>query len=108
MSDQTVVRSSCWSCGNVDLPVATVTVFVGADPEQPSYGYRCPHCLGQIRKSTTREAMVLLIAAGSRVVELRSRPSTEPHGGPALTLDDLRALTRALGDRDDLVAALEG
>lgn len=108
MSDQTVVRSSCWSCGNVDLPVAAVTVFVGPDQEQPTYGYRCPHCLGQIRKSTTREAMGLLIAAGSQVVKLQSQPAGGAEDRPPLTLDDLRDLTRALRDRDDLVAVLEG
>ncbi|MHB8342251.1 MAG: hypothetical protein ACYDB7_13950 [Mycobacteriales bacterium] len=101
MGDETVVRSSCWSCGTIDLAVDAVTVYVVPGSADPTYGFHCPRCLAAVRKSTTAEAVALLVAAGVGVVEVPPEAAEDKRGAP-LTTDDLIDLGRALTASDDL------
>ncbi len=103
VSDETVVRSSCLACGTVDLPVEAVTLYLVPGRTEPTYGFRCPRCFVHIRKSTSRQALALLVAAGVATVEVPAE-AVEPHLGDPLTTDDLIDLGRALAATDNLAA----
>lgn len=106
MGDETVVRSSCWSCGTIDLAIDAVTVYLIAGHGEPTYGFHCPRCLAAIRKSTTPEAVALLVAAGVGVVEVPAEAAEDKRGAP-LTTDDLIDLGRALEATDELARFAE-
>lgn len=104
--DETVVRSTCPSCGTVDLPADAVTVFITADGE-PRYRYACPQCYATVDKPTTAQAITLLEDAGAHVVLV---PAEAAEGTPAtrdFDDDDLIAFARALAATDD-IAGLAG
>lgn len=106
MAEETVVRSSCITCGTIDLSIEDVTLYLVSGTREPTYGFQCPQCLRIIRKSTTTEAVALLVAAGVRVVEVPPE-AREPHAGDPLTEGDLVALSQALADNDMLARFAE-
>jgi hypothetical protein len=94
------------TCGTIDLSIEDVTLYLVAGTSEPTYGFQCPQCLRVVRKSTTSEAVALLVAAGVRVIEV-PREAREPHPGDPLTERDLLLLSRALADNDLLALFAE-
>jgi hypothetical protein len=108
-TDETVVRSSCPTCGTVDVPADQVTVLVTATAPRdghvadPVYRYICPSCLNVVQKPTSPKAVPMLRGAGATIV-LVPAEVTERCGvsGPAIDHEDLLDLVRALDSADDL------
>lgn len=106
-SDETVVRSSCPTCGTVDVAADTVTVLVttasAGGTTDPVYRYTCPSCLTVVQKPTSPKAVPLLRGAGARVVLVPAEIAERTPGtAPALDHEDLLDFVRALESADDL------
>jgi hypothetical protein len=106
-SDETVVRSTCPTCGTVDVPADAVTVLVTGSIEAPTsdpvYRYVCPVCAVVVQKPTASIAVAMLRSAGSTVVVVPAEVTERaPDTRPRLDQDDLGELCRALDGVDDL------
>lgn len=102
-SDETVVRSTCPTCGTVDVAPSEVTVLITSEDVDPQYRYTCPGCAGVVQKPTSARAIPMLRSAGATVIyvpaEVTERAGT---AAAALTEDDVDAFCYALEGSDDL------
>ena len=105
-SDETVVRSTCPTCGTVDVAADAVTLFVTGPDSDPTYCYTCPQCFGHVEKPTSSRAISMLRSAGARVVlvpaEVTERAGDVRAARQELDDDDLLAFMRELAATDDL------
>lgn len=86
----TVIKASCYECGDVELGVAELSVRVCTEDTQSSYVFRCPTCQMSVAKPAERRIVDLLVASGVELVEWRLPAELfEPHGGQAISHDDL-------------------
>jgi hypothetical protein len=96
----TTIRTSCPTCGEVDMGVSQVSLRFAAGTEDAAYAFTCPACRVEISKRANRKTVALLVAAGvepTRTEELVESidwsfplddQSPNP-SAPAFTLDDL-------------------
>jgi predicted RNA-binding Zn-ribbon protein involved in translation (DUF1610 family) len=84
------IRASCPSCGDVELTSRDVSVQVCADTSEGSYAFQCPECRVAVSKPAEQRIVDLLVSSGVRL-QVWSLPAEldEPHGGEAITYDDL-------------------
>ncbi len=108
----TTIRTTCPTCGEVDMGAAAISLSLSGDGGTAAYAFTCPECSEQVSKSATRKTVALLVAAGVEVERLHSEsgpdesPSWElpaPDRSPApdappLTIDDLIAFHFVLED----------
>lgn len=86
----TLIKVTCWDCGDVELRVGDVTVRLCADTDEGTYVFRCPRCELPAVRSAEPLIVELLVHSGVRLehwtlpAELSERP-----GGPPLRPDDL-------------------
>ncbi|HEX2026534.1 MAG TPA: hypothetical protein VHF25_00890 [Nitriliruptorales bacterium] len=116
-----VVRSTCPSCGPVDLYASEIELtIVPVDGSRvgpgSTYAFACPSCAALVTKPADDRIVELLVTAGvdpnlvrrDRHPAGRSTPHPEqPPDGPALTYDDLidlHVLLRDPGWFDQLAA----
>src|SRR4051812_1512414 len=81
----TVVRTSCPICGDIDVPAAAVTVFPDVNAELNVCAFDCPKCKSAIAIEATGDIVRLLLSAGAQVGSL---PPPTSIGGP-ITEDEL-------------------
>jgi len=97
-----IIKTTCPSCGEVDLTAEKVELRVAIGGEGSSYAFDCPRCTDRIRKPADARVVQLLISGG---VAPEILPAPEPaeaaraahpsHRGagrntaPAFTYDDL-------------------
>jgi hypothetical protein len=115
----TTIRTTCPTCGLVDMPADEISLRMDEDGERGAYAFTCPTCLTEVDKTASRKTMALLIAAGVEPVktsEEREHLSTslalpledrspDPDASP-LTLDDVIAFHFLLEDEAALDEAL--
>ncbi len=102
-SEETIVRSTCPSCGTVEVPATQVTVLVSTTACDPLYRYSCPSCDGLVEKPTSVKAVPLLRGAGATIILVPAEVAERAGSyAPALDHEDLREFGRALADADEL------
>jgi predicted RNA-binding Zn-ribbon protein involved in translation (DUF1610 family) len=102
----TTIKASCPSCGEVALTPADVALMVCSHAPLSYYSFQCPSCHGEVRKPADDHVVQLLVSGGvpATVWDVPAE-ALEPHGGPALTYDDLLDLALLLATTDLLAAA---
>jgi hypothetical protein len=103
----TIVRATCPTCGDVELPVEDLTAIVCATTNEGSYAFQCPTCRLAVVKPAESHVIDLLATAGVRlsVFELPAELGEE-HEGTAFTHDDLLSFHDQL-QQDDWFAQVE-
>lgn len=93
----TRIRTTCPSCGDVELPNDALELVIASAADRSFYHFACPSCTQEIRK-TVDEHIVLLLRSGQvpeRYMEIPAE-ALEVHDGPPLTEEDLINLMREL------------
>jgi hypothetical protein len=96
----TIIRTTCPSCGEVDIGADAVVLEVLDDNSRGIYSFVCPSCRQDVEKWADRKAVALLVSAGVDVEEGRRPANGGPFedewmrgegvpDGPAFTLDDV-------------------
>jgi hypothetical protein len=96
----TIIRTTCPSCGQVDVGADAVLLEVLDDSSRGIYSFVCPSCRQDVEKWADRKAVALLVSAGVEVERGRHPSDDDPledertrregvPGGPAFTLDDV-------------------
>ena len=102
----TVIKASCHDCGDVEIGVAELSVRVCIADTQSTYVFRCPTCQMSVSKPAEQRIVDLLVASGVEVIKWRLPAELfEPHGGQAITHDDLIDFHHLL-QSEDWVGAL--
>jgi predicted RNA-binding Zn-ribbon protein involved in translation (DUF1610 family) len=88
--EDTIVRATCPTCGDVEMPLTSLSLRVCADDGRGTYGFSCPTCGERVVKEAEGMVVGVLLASGVDLAwwELPDELD-EPHHGPALTHDDL-------------------
>ena len=105
----TTIRASCPSCGDVDLTVEDVSVYVCADDRRGSYSFRCPECQLAVSKPAEPNVVDILVSSGVRMAVWQLPAELfEPKFGEPITHDDLLDFHHLLADETwfDRLAAL--
>ena len=105
----TTIRASCPSCGDVDLTVEDVSVYVCADDRRGSYSFRCPACQLAVSKPAEPNVVDILVSSGVRMAVWQLPAELfEPKFGEPITHDDLLDFHHLLADETwfDRLAAL--
>ena len=114
------IRTSCPSCGEVDLSPDSVLVSVRTDTGEGSYRFVCPKCMDPVEKRADRRIVALLKSVGVGIMESGPDddwdgslalaeaippPESRPDGDP-LTADDLINFHFMLEDDEQMAAFL--
>ena len=93
------IRTTCPTCGPVDLPTEEISLDVDDDGARGRYAFTCPNCRADITRAGDRTVVGLLLAAGVTPYQAEAPVQTAPTlpaedrnpcpDAPALTLDDL-------------------
>ncbi len=101
------IRATCPSCGDVELQVDEVEVWMCTDDEDGEYRFDCPLCATTVSKTAENRTLDLLIASGVRAmtwaqpVERIITPNRAK-----ITYDDLIDFHHLLNDDQALAQAL--
>src|SRR5205085_9057911 len=95
----TTIRASCPSCGDVDLTVEDVSVYVCADDRRGSYSFRCPACQLAVSKPAEPNVVDILVSSGVRMAVWQLPAELfETRMGPPISHDDLLDFHHLLTD----------
>ena len=96
-----LVRASCPSCGDVELPGTGLQARVCVTTGEGSYAFTCPECETVIVKPADQRLLDLLVASGI-VLTSWSLPSefAESHNGDPISYDDILAFHDLLATDD--------
>ena len=93
------IRTSCPTCGQVDLSAEAISLEVEGDGDRGRYAFTCPDCGTDITRAADRKVVDLLLAAGATSSSAQAPAETAPSlpaedrnpcpEAPAFTLDDL-------------------
>lgn len=85
-----LVRASCPSCGDVELPGSDLHARVCDTTGEGSYSFGCPGCSSVVVKPADRRLLDLLVASGIALTTW-SLPGelAEEHLGDPITYDDI-------------------
>jgi hypothetical protein len=98
---------TCPDCGDAELTVEDMTVWICLDDQQGSYTFTCPSCNLTVHKEAEPRIVNILIAHGVRRTPWSRHPDVgERPTGPAFTFGDLLDFADLLAD-DDWFVALE-
>ncbi|HVV37673.1 MAG TPA: hypothetical protein VHC63_13770 [Acidimicrobiales bacterium] len=102
-----LVRASCPSCGDVELPGTALHARRCSTTGEGSYSFGCPECGTVVVKPADQRLLDLLVASGISLTDW-SLPSelAEEHAGDPISYDDILAFHDLLGT-DDWFAAVE-
>jgi predicted RNA-binding Zn-ribbon protein involved in translation (DUF1610 family) len=99
-SAMTIIRTTCPTCGEVDMRADAVLLQVFDEDSGGRYSFVCPRCGEAVEKMADRTIVALLVSAGVDVEDRKKHPSGGsadaglapcegiPAGRP-FTLDDL-------------------
>jgi len=73
-----IIKTTCPSCGEVDLTADKVELRVAIGGEGSSYAFDCPRCTDRVRKPADARVVQLLISGG---VAPEILPAPEPVSG---------------------------
>lgn len=90
----TIIRTTCATCGDVEVPAWAVDVSL-VDAAEGILSFTCPICSATGRVDADAAAIALLSAAGVAI----HRPNPEP---PQLTEEDIERALMYLGEFDAL------
>lgn len=98
----TIVKTTCGRCGDVELSPAQLELRVCSMPERSVYAFTCPSCRSEIVKPAADPRVVQLLSSVGvpKVGWVIPKEVLERPEGPALTSDDLLDLHLLL-DRND-------
>lgn len=96
-----LVRASCPSCGDVELPGTALHARRCETTGEGSYSFGCPECGTVVVKPADQRLLDLLVASGIAMTSW-SLPSelAEPHTGEPITYDDILAFHDLLSTDD--------
>jgi hypothetical protein len=84
------IRTSCPTCGDVELGTDEVRVMMCASTIQGSYVFRCPTCELAVSKPADADVVDVLVTAGVRLsVWNLPKELEEHHHGDPISYDDL-------------------
>jgi len=106
-----LVRASCPSCGDVELPGTGLKARLCETTGEGSYTFTCPECATVVVKPADKRLLDLLVASGIALISW-SLPGelAESHEGEPISYDDILAFHDLLATDDwfsiveDLVA----
>ena len=103
-----IIKTTCPSCGEVDLTAEKVELRIAIGGTGSSYAFNCPRCTDRVRKPADARVVQLLISGGvapevlpepaagrseERALAREQHPShkrvTAKSPAPAITYDDL-------------------
>ncbi len=93
MSEETavaIVRTTCPTCGDVEMTIGDLRVRLCSTTNEGSYAFRCPACRLLVAKPIEASVVDVLVLAGVEL-EVWHMPEElyEPHAGPPVSYDDL-------------------
>ena len=96
-----LVRASCPSCGDVELPGTALQARVCETTGEGSYSFGCPECGTVVIKPADQRLLDLLVASGIGLTSW-SLPSelAEAHQGDPISYDDILAFHDLLATDD--------
>ena len=102
-----LVRASCPSCGDVELPGTALQARRCETTGEGSYSFGCPECSTVVVKPADQRLLDLLVASGIPMT-VWSLPSelAEDHTGDPISYDDILAFHDLLST-DDWFAQVE-
>lgn len=97
----TRIRTTCPTCGEVDIAPDAVLLYLPPARDRWFYSFTCPACGRGVHHAATREIVATLVAAGEKAtaqagISLEDR-APDPTA-PPFTLDDLIELHFLLKD----------
>ena len=102
------VRTSCPTCGDVELGTDEVRVMTCSSTIEGSYVFKCPSCALAVSKPADADVVDVLVTAGVRLsVWKLPTELDEQHHGPPIGYDDLLEFHFQL-QRHDWARELEG
>jgi len=103
----TIIKATCPTCGDVELAPDQLRFVVSSVSDRSFYAFTCQDCGDRVRKHANAE-VVRLLTVGGVVPERLDVPAEalEPHGGPALSWDDLLDFAAWLAEDEDLIVAV--
>lgn len=104
MSEETavaIVRTTCPTCGDVEMTIGDLRVRLCSDTNEGSYAFRCPSCETLVAKSIEASVVDVLVVAGVHL-DVWQLPAEldEPHSGPPVSYDDLLEFHFQLEEHD--------
>lgn len=110
----TFLTTTCERCGRIELPLSRVLLRICEDDESGVCVIRCPECGRRFVKAANDAMVVMLLAVGIEVsrwsAALTSADAVacpDGRGMGAITVAELEAFRRRLGDESDLLRHLE-
>jgi predicted RNA-binding Zn-ribbon protein involved in translation (DUF1610 family) len=101
----TTIRTTCPTCGEVDMGAAAISLRVSGASQSAAYEFTCPECRTEVSKRANRKTVALLVAAGVEVTRPGAAPEYELPIEPSLPADDQSPVPDAPGFTvDDLIA----
>jgi hypothetical protein len=96
-----IIRTTCPTCGDVEMTVRDVRVMLCSTTNEGSYTFRCPSCRLLASKPIDASVVDILVLAGVRIV-VWAMPDEldEPHVGAPISYDDLLEFHFQLQRRD--------
>jgi hypothetical protein len=70
-----IIRTTCPTCGQVDLGAEAISLQVAHGGEQGEYAFTCPECSVEVSKLADSKIIGLLIAAGASAQETPAEPA---------------------------------
>ncbi len=84
------IRTSCPTCGDVELGTDEVQVMMCSSTVEGSYVFKCPSCELAVSKRADADVVDVLVTAGVRLwVWQLPAELDEQHHGPPIDYDDL-------------------
>jgi hypothetical protein len=101
----TTIRTTCPTCGEVDMGAAAISLRLSGTGGNAAYEFTCPECRSEVSKRANRKTVALLVAAGVEVNRLHSEPEDELDVAAGLGDEDLSPIPDAPSFTiDDLIA----
>jgi hypothetical protein len=103
----TIVKTSCESCGDIELAPSQLELRICSSPDRSVYAFTCPSCTVSVIKSAADPKVITLLRSVGvpSVGWVIPAEFDEPREGPAITSDDLIDLMLLL-DQPDWFARL--
>ena len=94
----TTIRTTCPTCGEVDMTPEAVLLSVRDLAGEGSYRFSCPECRNTVEKPADRKVVALLLSAGVELADPAAEAAAtvvdesmyeERPDGPPFTMDDV-------------------
>ncbi len=85
-----IVRTTCPTCGDVEMTIRDLRVRLCSTTNEGSYAFRCPGCRLLVAKTIEASVVDVLVMAGVDLAVWRMPAELdEAHAGPPISYDDL-------------------